>query len=116
MLSHAQADIDVVLTHDPTQPLYSITLTKATPWPQANVFSLRFEGAAGLTISTNRHVIGNGGLSLTVTDSGFGNVLNGIAFNRQAVALIGDQAVAFSLQDAAEPTAAFRDCSVDPAV
>lgn len=80
------------------------------------MFSLRFEGAAGLTISTNRHVIGNGGLSLTVTDSGFGNVLNGIAFNRQAVALIGDQAVAFSLQDAAEPTAAFRDCSVDPAV
>ena len=116
LLNHAQGDIAVELTHDPTQPLFSITLTRAEPWPEADVFSLRFEGPAGLTISTNRHQLGNNGRSLTVTDRGFGNVLTGLSFNQTAVALIGDQAVSFSLDGAAPPTAAFRDCSVDQAV
>lgn len=116
LLNHAQSDIAVELTHDPTQPLFSITLTKAQPWPVADVFSLRFEGPAGLTISTNRHQLGNDGRSLTVTDRGFGNVLMGLSFNQTAVALIGDQAVSFSLEGAAPPTEAFRECSVDPAV
>ena len=116
LLTHAQPDIAVELTHDPTQPLFSITLTRNEPWPTADVFSLRFEGSAGLTISTNRHQLGNGGRSLTVTDRGFGNVLAGLSLNQTAIALIGDQAVAFSLQGAAPPTEAFRACSVDPAV
>ncbi len=116
LLSHSQDGIAVELTHDPTQPLFTITLTKAQPWPVADVFALRFEGPAGLTISTNRHQLGNDGRSLTVTDSGFGNVLAGLSLNQRAVALIGDQAVPFSLAGAAPPTDAFRQCSLDPAV
>ncbi|WP_050929573.1 hypothetical protein [Aestuariivita boseongensis] len=116
LLTHEAPEVQVQLTHDPTQPLFTITLTRDTPWPQADVFSIRFEGPAGLTISTNRHQLGNGGHSLTVTDTGFGNVLNGLALNTRAVALIDDQAVTIPLNGAAAPTAAFRGCSVDPAV
>ncbi len=116
MLTHDEPQVAVVLTHDPTQPLFSISLSRTEPWPQADVFSLRFEGAAGLTISTNRHGLSNGDRTLTVTDTGFGNVLTGLAFNQSATALIGTESVSFSLRGAQDPTEAFRDCSVDPAV
>ena len=116
LLTHSEANVAVELTHDPTQPLFTITLTQATPWPQADVFSLRFEGAAGLTISTNRHQLSKDGRSLTVTDTGFGNVLNGLAFNQRAVAVIGPVEIGVSLDGANAPTEAFRACAVDPAV
>ena len=116
LLTHAQPDIAVELTHDPTQPLFSITLTRTTPWPQAEVFALRFDGPAELTISTNRHVLSNQDLSLTVTDRGFGNVLLGLAANQTATALLGAVQAPFSLSGARDPVAAFADCSVDPAV
>lgn len=94
--------------------LYAIHLTRAEGWPDAPVFAIRFEGAAPLTISTSRHVIE--GNRLTVTDRGFGNVLNGMQFNRTATALIGDLSVPIDLSGAADPVAAFRACPDLPSV
>lgn len=113
-LTHTGDNAALRLTYDPAGPLYTITLTRAAPWPDAPVFSLQFDGPAGLTISTNRHVLSNGNLSLTVTDTGFGNVLNGLQFNTTATALIGDLAVPVSLAGAEAPVAAFRTCQIAP--
>ena len=116
LLNYADDTIAVELTHDPTQPQFSITLTRTTPWPKADVFSLRFNGPAQLTISTTRHVLSNQDLSLTVIDRGFGNVLTGLAANQTATALLGTVAAEFSLSGAREPVADFAACSVDPTV
>ena len=94
--------------------LYAIHLTRSEGWPDAPVFAIHFDGAAPLTISTSRHVID--GDTLTVTDRGFGNVLNGLQFNQTATALIGDLAVRIDLSDAAMPVTAFRACPATPAV
>lgn len=115
-LSHDTGAAQVELTYDPTEPLYTITIRRPAPLPDAPVFSIRFEGASGLTISTNRHVLSDGGRALTVTDTGFGNVLDGLQFNRTAVAVIGGEEIAFPLDGAPEPVAAFRACRVDPSV
>ena len=115
-LSHDAAAAQVELTYDPTQPLYTITLRRTEPWPDAPVFSLRFDGPDPLTISTTRHVLSDGGRALTVTDTGFGNVLDGLQFNRTATALIGGEEIAVPLDGAADPVAAFRLCRVDPSV
>ncbi|MFY9209978.1 MAG: hypothetical protein WAO69_02520 [Aestuariivita sp.] len=116
VLNHVEDGIAVELTHDPTQPLFTITLTRPTPWPEAEIFALSFQGGSDLTITTNRHELSDAGRSLTVTDRGFGNVLNGLILNDTATALIGGAAVPFSLTGADGPTRAFADCAVDPAV
>ena len=111
-LSHDGAEVAVEVTWDPRRSeAYAITLTREAPWPAGPVFALRFEGPRGLTISTDRHALGQGGRSLTVTDRGFGNVLNGLEGNGRAVALTGPAAVPFSLDGAAPEVAAFRACA-----
>ncbi|WP_300064024.1 hypothetical protein [uncultured Roseobacter sp.] len=109
-LTHETAEVAVELTHDPTQPLYSITLTRPAPWVPAPVFSMDFEGGATLGIATDRHQLNGDGTALTVTDRGFGNVLRGLAFNETAIATLGNQRVAIPLQGAAEPVEQFRRC------
>ncbi|MCV3271530.1 hypothetical protein [Roseobacter sinensis] len=109
-LTHETADVAVELTHDPTEPLYSITLTLPAPWTPAPVFSMGFEGGAALSIATDRHQLSADGTALTVTDRGFGNVLRGLAFNQAAIATVGDQRVAIPLDGAAEPVEQFRRC------
>ncbi len=94
--------------------LYAIHLSNPAGWPDAPVFALRFEGGDANTISTGRHAVE--GDTLTVTDSGFGNVLNGLQFNGRAVALLGETEVPFDLSDAAAAVAAFRTCEVAPSV
>lgn len=110
LLEHAEGDVEVALTYDPTAPLYSISVTRAEPFAQAPVFAMEFLGAASLIISTNQHSLSADGRTVTVTDRGFGNVLNGLQYNQTARALLGDQVVSVSLNGAAEPTAAFREC------
>ena len=105
-----------MLTYDPTQPLYTITLTRSAPWPDAPVFVMRFDGATGLTISTDRHRLSADGRSLTVEDRGFGNVLSGLAFNRTATAIMGDVSETVSLAGAQEPVSSFAKCRVTPTV
>ena len=109
-LSHETNDARIELTYDPTQPLYSITVTRPAPWPDAPGFAMRFDGPKPIAIGTDRHVLSEDGTALSVTDSGFGNVLNGLQYNHNATALAGDVEVNFPLDRAAEPVAAFRAC------
>jgi hypothetical protein len=107
--------LSIRVTYDPSerQP-YAITLTRPEPWTASDTFGLRFEGPAGMTIGTDRHVLSPDGRSLTVTDTGFGNVLDGLAFNSTATALSGAEALAFDLAGARPAVEAFRSCGVVP--
>jgi len=110
LLTHTENGAEVELTYDPTAPLHSITIKTLAPWPDGAVFGLRFSGAAGMTITTDRHVVSPDRRALTVTDRGFGNVLNGLQRNDTATALLGDSAVTFSLAGADAPVDKFRRC------
>lgn len=114
VLSHVEEAADIRLTYDPGGPLYTISLTRAAPWPKAEIFGITFNGPFGLTISTNRHRLSDADRTLTVTDTGFGNVLSGLERNMSAVAFSGDVAVQFSLDGAAPEVAKFRACQVAP--
>ncbi|NKX43243.1 excinuclease ABC subunit B [Roseicyclus persicicus] len=105
---------EVRLTYDPSLPVYSITVTRPEPWPAVPRFEIAFLGGAELTIGTDRHSLSDDGLSLTVTDRGFGNVLNGLSGNLVAAMLAGDVAVPFSLAGAAPEVAAFEACTAAP--
>lgn len=70
---------------------------------------MSFEGGQALTIGTDRQLIQ--GNTLSVSDSGFGNVLNGLQFNQKVTAFTPDLAVIFSLAGAAEPVQQFRACT-----
>lgn len=109
-LTHETSEVAVELTHDPTQPLYSIRLTRRVPWTPGPVFSMDFSGDAPLSIATDRHRLSADGSGLTVTDRGFGNVLRGLALNETAVAILSDQRVEIPLNGAAEPVEKFRRC------
>lgn len=116
VLTHEAQGVAVRLTYDPTIPLYSIALTQTAPFAPAPVFGMQFIGPFPLSISTGKHQLSDGGKTLTVTDSGFGNVLNGMQFNSSFIATLGAQTVSVPLDGAANPVAAFRACDVRPAV
>jgi hypothetical protein len=115
-LTHEMDSGVVRLTYDPRIPEYSITVTRsAMPWAaDAPMFAMRFDGPNSGMITTDRHVLSDGGTSLTVTDRGFGNVLDGLQFNNVATALLGNTAVVIPLANAAEPVARFRACAALP--
>lgn len=108
ILTHEEDGLEVELTHDPTQPLYAITLRRETPWPEAPVFSIAF--ANGPIISTPLHALTEGGRALSVADRGFGNVIAGLIAGGAAQARLGDVSVTFSLDGAAEPTELYAAC------
>lgn len=112
VLSHETETTEIKLTYDPTKPLYTITLRRAQSFDPAQVFSMQFQGAMPIGISTDRHQLSGDGRSVTVTDSGFGNVLNGMQFNFAVTATLGTQRIDIPLIGAAEPVAAFRACEV----
>jgi hypothetical protein len=107
---------EIRLTHDPAGPLYTITVTRTEPWPDAPVFGIAFGGGAELTITTDRHVLSDEGRALTVTDRGFGNVLAGLALNETATIFAGPAALTVSLEGAAPEVAAFAACELAPSV
>ncbi|MEL7279067.1 MAG: hypothetical protein AAFY35_11615 [Pseudomonadota bacterium] len=110
LLTHETPQAQIELTFDPTGPLYSISITRAEPWPDAATFAMRFNGPHGRVIGTDRHQLSHDGRSLTVTDKGFGNVLDGLQFNHTALAASGDVEISIPLDGASEPVAAFRAC------
>lgn len=114
-LSHQTPDASVRVTHDPrlTEP-YAIAITRTAGWNDGSAFSILFEGGRDLTISTDRQRLSDDRRTLTVTDRGFGNVLDGLEFNRTATALLGDVAIAFPLDGAAPEVQAFRACATAP--
>ncbi|MCH2165118.1 MAG: excinuclease ABC subunit B [Marinovum sp.] len=104
----------VEVTYDASLPEYAIHLTRHEGWPPSPIFAIRFEGPFPLTIATDRHQIK--GNTLSVRDRGFGNVLRGMARNVQAVAILRNLEVPFSLDGAAPAVAEFRDCPSDLSV
>ena len=114
-LSDVAASASVKVTYDPREPEpYAISVTSAAPWPGTPVFSMRFDGPRGMTISTTHQKLSNGDRTLTVTDTGFDNVLNGLEFNNTATALAGTTAIPFLLDGVAPEMKAFRACVAAP--
>ena len=111
-LDHSETQIAVQVTYDPATALYAMALTRPQGWPDDPVFSIRFDGSRPLTISTTRHRIS--AETLSVADTGFGNVLNGLQFNTSATAFTATTDVRFSLEDAADPVEQFRACTTTP--
>ena len=109
-LTHIAQEVEVVVTYDPALPEYTITLTTPDPWPDAPQFGLAFIGPRALSIGTDRHVLSDDRRSLSVTDTGFGNVLDGLQFNTAVTGASGAASVTFDLTDAASAVAAFREC------
>ncbi len=116
LLSHATEDAEVVVSFDPRNALpYAIDLARiGTQWGAAPVFVMRFDGSGPLTITTDRHRLSQGNERLTVTDRGFDNVLNGIAFNQIAIAMLGDDTTIIPLFGAAPEVEKFRSCVAAP--
>lgn len=108
LLTHVEQGVEVELTHDPTQPLFSITLRRSEPWPDAPVFTMSFEN--GPTISTPWHALSEGGRALSVADRGFGNVIAGLLGGGQAEAQLGDVTETISLSGADDPTRDYAAC------
>jgi hypothetical protein len=105
----------VRVTFDPSQAEpYAITLTRPDPWPVTDTFGLSFNGPAAMTIGTARHQLSADGRTLTVSDMGFGNVLDGLALNRTATALAGDTQMPVDLTGARPAVDAFRACGQVP--
>ena len=111
-LSHSEPGAEVVVTYDPTVSIYAISVSGNVAWIDAPVFGLTFNGKSPLTITTNRQMLD--GRAVTVTDRGFGNVLNGLQFNTTATATLGAQSVTVSLEGAAPEVDAFRACTLAP--
>ncbi|SDJ83136.1 hypothetical protein [Aliiruegeria lutimaris] len=109
-LSHKTDEAKLVITHDPAVPEYRLEINlNGDSWATSGTFGIAFQGGAKLTIGTNRHR--TDGSTLSVADSGFGNVLDGLEFNGTATAFTESQTVAFSLAGAQQPVRDFRDCS-----
>lgn len=114
-IKHDTPDLSLRVTFDPAQAEpYAIALTRPTPWPETGNFGLRFDGPAAMTIGTGRHQLSADGKTLTVTDTGFGNVLDGLAYNATATALAATTEVPFDLTGARPVVEAFRACNVLP--
>lgn len=111
-LTHTEAAADMRVTYDHATGLYAIAVTTPQGWPATPAFSIRFEGPNPNTISTTQHTADAD--TLTVTDTGFGNVLDGLQFNDSATAFTATAAATVSLQGAAEPVAQFRACTKVP--
>ncbi len=110
-LSHETPSARIELTYDPAIPLYSITISRDAPLPEATPFTMRFIGPAARVIATDRHSFNVDNTAVTAQDAGFGNVLDGLQFNEMAEAVLGGTTLSFPLDGAAQPTAAFRACA-----
>ncbi len=101
----------MTVTYDASLPEYAITITLPDgTWPQDAAFAMAFAGERPIGIQTDRHERSADGRSLTVTDEGFGNVLNGLEFNTRAYATSGDTTLGITLQGIGPAITAFRDC------
>ena len=114
-ISQTADGMEVRVTHDPRQEQpYTIALT-GVPWPSGPVFAIQFgPPGGGLLITTDRHRQSADGTSLSVSDRGFGNVLDGLALNDTAYMAVGEVVRSVPLDGAASAVAAFRACIAAP--
>jgi len=111
-LSHVGEDVDLMLTYAPEIPLYTLTLRlKSGAWDTSDTFGMAFRGQRPIDIGTQRQNIT--GDTLSVADSGFGNVLDGLQFNDTAFAFTEGQQTRIDLADAAPAVKAFRQCPTE---
>lgn len=110
-LTHEAQGATWQVLYDPRAPEYAleITLDDAT-WPSAPAFFLEFTGGAAARLSTNRQSISQDRRTLTVTDSGFSNVLSGLGANTAASAVFGNRLERADLYGIKEPLADFVAC------
>ena len=106
----------VTITHDPTVPLYTMTVTRDAPWPETGAFGIAFTGGQDMTITTDRQTFSDDRLSLIVTDRGFDNVFLGMETNTLATLFTDTDALPFPLDGAAAAIAEFEACGAVPAV
>lgn len=110
-LLHDDNAFTLRVPYDATLPEYRLVLSlRDAPWPGGPTFAITFDGDRPIAIATDRHALSESNTTVSVTDRGFGNVLNGMEFNRTAIATLGDRQVAISLDGAAEPVRQFRAC------
>ena len=101
------------MTHDPSRAMpYVIEVNRTDArWTPAKIFSIRVDGSEHIAISTGRHELTKNGTSLSVSDTGIGNILNGLEFNHVADAVLGVRVLIIQLTGAAPEVARFRDCA-----
>ena len=117
-LTHTTEKATLTLTYDRlSDGPYAIEITRNDrTWPISPVFMMGFDGPQRALITTDRHVLGAEGKSLTVRDQGFGNVLDGLEYNFIATAKSGETMLIFSLTDAAPAVRRFRVCVASPEI
>lgn len=115
---HDTGSAEMRVTYDPRQAEpYAITVTLAdTSWPNAPVYAIQFRGMMSYAITTNRHRLSEDGRSVVASDTGFGNVLGGLANGLFATPMLGSQTVDVPLVGAAEAVAAFEACATVPGI
>lgn len=114
-LTHQTEEGEVTVSHDATEAVpYAIDLVRNEGWRAGPVFSIRFDGFGARTISTDRHSVTEN--TLTVTDTGFGNVLDGLAENFVALAATGDTSLVIPLDGAAPEVEKFKSCAANVGV
>jgi hypothetical protein len=117
-LTHNTEKASLTLTYDSrADGPYAIEITRNDQaWPTAPMFMMRFDGLRPSVITTDRHELDPSGKSLTVTDRGFGNVLDGLEFNFIATAKSGETMLIFPLTEAAPSVRRFRACVASPEI
>ena len=105
------SDTALKLTYDGA--LYALHLTHPEGWGDADIFAMRFL-PSGPFIQTTRHQIT--GNTLSVVDSGFGNVLTGLQINQIAQVILGDIKRNITLNGAEAVVEEFRRCKPDAAL
>ncbi|WP_375265889.1 excinuclease ABC subunit B [Planktotalea sp.] len=99
------SDTDLKLTYDGA--LYTLELTHPEGWTNAEIFAIRF-APNGPFIQTTLHQIT--GSTLSVSDTGFGNVLTGLQNNVIAQALLGETIHEIALDGAFDPVEKLKNC------
>ena len=112
LLAHETDEAEIVVSHDITKTVpYAIQLTRKNGWQPGPVFAIRFDGLGPRTITTDRHTLTDD--TLSVTDTGFGNVLDGISQNFVALAMTGETALVIPLEGAAPEVEKFKACAAN---
>lgn len=109
-VTHETDSVAVRITFDSRTGLYAMDLTRSDAWQPAPSFAIRFDGPMPRTIVTDRQTYSEDGRTLTVTDTGFGNVLSGIEFSQMAVVMLGPFLDTLPTIGAAPSIQKFRAC------
>ena len=113
-LSHQTEALEMVITHDTVERQYTLSIRlKDMVWVPSPTFGVTYSGSQPISIGTTQHRLSKDRQTLSVGDSGFDNVLNGLEFNHTATATTQSQQVSVRTRGIAKPLAAFRACPED---